>query len=278
MSKKKFDLSRGLKTVKTVITANSPVLLVGATITGVVATGVLAAKAGYKARGIVDEEKARRGAEAVADKTFDTYLEEKAAYEAAADLTTREKAELTWLCYAAPAITGASTIASCMGVHLIHTKRHAALAGLYAITAGKLDDYKDMAEEALGTKKQQEFQDRMAQKAVDGAPFDNRSVMMTGGHELCFDTWTSRYFMSSMSEIADVVNQCNALLIDDGELDLNTFYERLGLEGVPWGLDFGWSKAKTDKISINYGNVTAPDGRPAIAISFRNDPRPDFSR
>lgn len=259
MSKKKFNLSRGLKTVQSVITANSPVLLVGATITGVVATGFLAAKAGYKARGIVDAAQAERGPEAE-------------------PLTTKEKAELTWLCYAAPAITGASTIASCMGVHLIHTKRHAALAGLYAITAGKLDDYKDMAEEALGTKKQQEFQDRMAQKAVDGAPFDNRQVMTTGGHELCFDTWTSRYFMSSMSEIADVVNKCNELLIDDGELDLNTFYERLGLDGVPWGLDFGWSRAKTNKIAVNYGNVTAPDGRPAIAISFRHDPRPDLGR
>ena len=40
---KKFNLNRGLKTVRSVITANSPVLLVGATITGVVATGILSA-------------------------------------------------------------------------------------------------------------------------------------------------------------------------------------------------------------------------------------------
>lgn len=259
MPKKKFDLNRGLKTVKSVITANSPVLLVGATITGVVATGVLAAKAGYKARGIVDEAQAERGPEGT-------------------PLTTKEKTELTWLCYAAPAITGASTIASCMGVHLIHTKRHAALAGLYALTAGKLDDYKDMAEEAMGTKKKQEFHDKMAQKAADEAPFDNRTVIMSGGNQLCFDTWTSRYFMSSMAEIADVVNQCNAELIDDGELDLNAYYERLGMEGVPWGLDFGWSKAKTNKIGVTYGNVNAPDGRPALAVSFRHDPRPGHGR
>ncbi len=251
---KKFDISRGLRTVKTVITANSPVLLVGATITGVVATGVLAAKAGYKARGIVDEAQAEKGPE---------------------PLTTQEKAQLTWLCYAVPAVTGVSTIASCMGVHLIHTKRHAALAGLYAITAGKLDDYKDMAEEALTGKKKQEFNDRMAQKSADASGFDIREVVLVpGGSELCYDDWTGRYFMSSMSEIQRAVNEVNAMLIDEGELDLNTFYDRIGLTNIPSGLDFGWSKAKTDKIVLNYGNVNAPDGRPAIAISFRNDPRP----
>lgn len=259
MPKKKFDISRGVKTLKSVITANSPVLLVGATITGVVATGVLAAKAGYKARGIVDEAQAERGPEG-------------------APLTTQEKAKLTWLCYAVPAVTGASTITACMGVHFVHTKRFAELAGLYAITSGKLDDYKDMAEEALGTKKKQEFQDRMAQKSADAAGFDNREVLMTGGSELCYDDLTGRYFMSTMGEIQSVVNEVNSILIDEGEVDLNTFYDRLGLPNIPWGLDFGWSKAKTSKIALHYGNVNAPDGRPAIAISFRNEPSPQSSR
>lgn len=254
----KFNLQRSLKTVKSVITANSPVLLVGATITGVVATGVLAAKAGYKARGIVDEAQVEKGSE---------------------PLTPKEKVSLTWLCYAAPAITGVSTVASCLGVHLIHTKRHAALAGLYAITAGKLDDYKEAVEETLGTKKQQEFNDRMAQKSVDGNPLINNEVVMTsGGTELCFDDTTGRWFMSNMNLIAQAVNETNSLLVDDGEIDLNTFYDRIGLPPIPMGNDFGWSKAKTDKVAVVYGNVTAPDGRPAIAISFRNDPRPDMGR
>lgn len=257
---KKFDISRGLKTVKSVITANSPVLLVGATITGVVATGVLAAKAGYKARGIVDEAQAEKGPDAE-------------------PLTNKEKAQLTWLCYAVPAVTGASAIASCMGVHLVHTRRFAELAGLYAITSGKLDDYKDMAEEALSGKKKQEFNDRMAQKSADNANFNAREVVLVpGGTDLCYDEWTGRYFMSSMSEIHRAVNEVNAMFIDEGEVDLNTFYDRLGLPNVPMGLDFGWSKAKTNKIVLNYGNVNAPDGRPAIAISFRNDPRPDLGR
>lgn len=256
----KLNFNRSLRTVKSVITANSPVLLVGATITGVVATGVLSAKAGYKARGIVDAAQAEKGPDAE-------------------PLTLQEKTQLTWLCYAVPAVTGVSTVASCLGVHFIHTKRHAAIAGLYAVTAGKLDDYKDEIESALGIKKQQEFNDRMAQKSADGSPLINNEVVMTqNGTELCYDDWTGRWFHSNMNSIAGVVNEVNAILIDEGELDLNTFYDRLGLTNIPMGTDFGWQHSKTGKLSLIYGNITAPDGRPAIAISFRDAPKPQLGR
>lgn len=254
----KFNINRSLKTVKSVITANSPVLLVGATITGIVATGVLSAKAGYKARGIVDAAQAEKGPE---------------------PLTTQEKVSLTWLCYAVPAVTGASTVASCLGIHFVHNKRHAALAGLYAVTAGKLDDYKDEIESALGVKKQQEFNDRMAQKSADGSPLINNEVIMTSnGTELCYDDWTGRWFHSNMNSIASAVNEVNAILIDEGELDLNTFYDRLGLTSIPQGTDFGWQHSNVPKLALIYGNITAPDGRPAIAISFRDAPKPKLGR
>ena len=255
---KKLNLSRGMRTVKSVITANSPVLLVGATITGVVATGVLAARGGYKARGIVDAAQAEKGSE---------------------PLTKQEKVSLTWLCYAPAALAGATSISSCMGVHLVHTRRFAELAGLYAVTSGKLDDMKDEVEEMLTGKKQQELNDRLAQRSADGSPLINSEVVMTpNGTQLCYDDWTGRYFHSDMNAIASVVNEVNAILIDEGELDLNTFYDRLGLGPVPMGTDFGWSHSKTSKLALIYGNITAPDRRPAIAISFRDAPKPELGR
>lgn len=257
------NIARSLRTVKSVITANSPVLLVGATITGVVATGVLAAKAGYKARGIVVEEE-----------------EKRAFQELSEPLTTQEIAKLTWLCYASPVLTGASTIASCMGLHMIHTKRHAALAGLYAITSGKLDDYKEEAEKLLGTKKGQQLNDVMAQKAVDknDLSINNELTLVEGGSELCFDEWSGRWFMSNMAQINQALNETNALFIDEGELDLNTFYDRLGLSPIPMGTHFGWAKPKVNRLNLMYGSVTSKDGRPAIAITFRDEPKPELGR
>lgn len=120
-----INISSYVKTAKSVITANSPVLLLGTTIAGVVTTGVLAAKAGYKARGIVDEAEGRYKEE------FD---------EEFVVLTPQEKIQLTWLCYATAGISGAGTIASAVGTHTIHTKRANAMAALYAVTSNKLDD------------------------------------------------------------------------------------------------------------------------------------------
>lgn len=252
---KKFDVSRSMKTVKSVITANSPVLLLGASIAGVVATGVLAAKAGYKARGIVDEAQAEKGSE---------------------PLTTQEKVSLTWLCYAAPAITGVSTIASCTGIHLIHSKRNAMLAGLYAVTAGKLDDYKEEAEKLLGVKKSQQLTDTLSQKDADGSPIGvNNEIIINGaGTELCHDRMTGRWFMSSITQIDAAINEANGVLVDEGELTMNELYDRLGLPDVPFGMDLGWKRPETKKIGVNYGNVTSPDNRPAISITFHPAPKP----
>lgn len=244
-----MNLSSVVRTAKSVITANSPVLLVGTAVAGVVATGVLAAKGGYKARGIIDDARA--------DK--------------AEPLTTTEKVQLTWLCYAAPAITGVSTIASVVGVHTIHTKRHAALAGLYAITSTKLDDYREKAEELLGSKKTQELNNAVAQKAVDDDPIQNHEVIITGGgNELCYDDWSGRYFMGSVAKIESAVNEVNRRLMEDGDVTLNYFYENIGLPSASMGENFGWSGKK---IEARFGAVQSSDGRPAIGVWFQPEPK-----
>lgn len=245
-----MNLSSGLRTLQSVITANSPVLLVGTAVAGVVATGFLAAKGGYKARGILDEAEEEKGEE----------------------LTTTEKVQLTWLCYAAPTLTGASTIASVVGVHSIHTKRHAALAGLYAVTQGKLDDYREKAEELLGAKKTQELNTAMVQRSVDRNPIDDKEVLMVSdGTELCYDDWSGRYFMGSVTKIEAALNTLNRTLLDNGEASLNSFYDNLGLTSITMGDRFGWSGR--DQVEAKFAPVTTSDGRPAVGFWFRSEPK-----
>lgn len=247
-----MNLSNAVRTAKSVITANSPVLLVGTAVAGVVATGVLAAKGGYKARGIIEEAQELKGE----------------------DLTTNEKVQLTWLCFATPALTGASTIAATVGVHVIHNKRNAALAGLYAVASTKLDDYKEQAEELLGPKKTQALNDAVAQKTVDReGPFENNEVrMLTDGTELCHDATTGRWFMSSVNKIESAINDMNRRVLSSGEISLNEFYDQVGLEPIPWGETFGWNV----QIEPRFGNVTSSDGRPAISVWFHPEPRKDL--
>lgn len=249
-----MNISSSIKTVKSVITANSPVLLVGTAIAGVVATGILAAKGGYKARGIIDEATTEKGE----------------------PLSTQEAIKLTWLCYAIPAITGASTIISTVGVHTIHTKRHAALAGLYAVTSNKLDDFTEKAEELLGPKKTQALNDGVAQSGLERSDGDNNEVIITGqGTELCFDDLSGRFFYGSMAVIQNGINEVNRMLIEDGDATLNDYYDFIGLPLIPLGEDMGWSGPK---IEGRFGSVVSKDGRPAISAWFQPAPKPASGR
>jgi len=265
-----LNFSRGLKTARSVITANSPVLLVGAAVAGVVATGVLAAKGGYKARGIIDAAEKERTTLAIVDGEHVTTPGEP--------LTVQDKVKLTWLCYVPAVLAGAGSIASCLGVHMIHTKRQAALVAFYAMTASKLDEYQDKAEELLGAKKTQQLHDALAQKTLDEHPIDTSMITsIGGGTQLCLDMWTQRPFYSNMNKIDAVVNECNALLIDEGDLDLNTFYDRLeGLDPIPSGNEFGWSGKQ--RLAISYGSAINKGGEPVITISFRTDPKPNLGK
>lgn len=264
-----MNISSSIKTVKSVITANSPVLLMGTALAGVVTTGILAAKAGYKARGIVDAEQARRNEAA---------LELANGAVEAEPLSLQEKVQLTWLCYAVPAVTGASTIAATVGMHTIHTKRANAMAALYAVTSNKLDDYGQEAEKLLGAKKTQALNDEVAQKAIDRRePLVDNAVIITGrGDELCHDDWSGQWFRGSVANIEAAVNEINRKLIDQGEVSLNEFYELVGIKDIQMGERFGWNGA--DKVEVRFGNATTPDARPAIAFWFQHPPKDNLGR
>lgn len=249
-----MNLSSAVRTAKSVITANSPVLLVGTAVAGVVATGVLAAKGGYKARGIIEEAEAKRLA------------------NTEPPLEAKDKFQLTWLCYAAPALTGASTIASVVGVHTIHTKRHAALAGLYAVTTSKLDDYREKAEELLGPKKSQELTNAIGQKAMDGSTFENNEVIITDdGEELCYDEWSGRWFKGSLNKLEAATVEANRILLREGELSINDVYDLLGLPPIVSGANFGWPGGT--KLDLKAAGTTAPNGKPALTFWFQQEPK-----
>jgi hypothetical protein len=255
-----MNLSKGLNTARSIITANSPVLLVGTAVAGVVSTGVLAARGGYKARGIIDQAEGR-------------YVDIPPEQE----LTTVEKAQLTWPHYAVPAVTGASTIASVVGVHTIHTKRHAALAGLYAVTSGRLDDYREKAEELLGSKKTQELNNAIGQKAVDAHPIINHEVIvLQGGTELMFDDWSGRWFLGSVPIVEKAMSEVNLQLAEGSEVSLNDYYDHIGLKPIPMGVSFGWSAGS--RIEPSFGSVKTDEKEPrgAVSVSFRQDPKDNF--
>ena len=260
-----LKLTPYVKTAKNVITANSPALLVGTAIAGVISTAVLAARGGYKARGILDEAAKERAATVPPQPPLDTM----------------EKVKLTWLCYATPGVTAASSILSIVGLHTIHTKRHATMAAMYTVASGKLDTMTEEAEKLLGPKKAQDLTNAMAQKSADENPIDDNEVIITGeGKDLWYDEWSGRWFTSTLSKVQQAINEVNRAIIDDGEACLNDFYEFLGLRSIPMGSTHGWSKGEgaTPKVNGRYGAIRTTDGRAANSIYFHEIPLPNLGR
>jgi hypothetical protein len=60
-------------------------------------------------------------------------------------------------------------------------------------------------------------------------------TLVEGGTQLMLEMHTQRPMYSNMNKIDGAINECNAMLIDEGELDLNTWYDRIGLPNVPLG-------------------------------------------
>jgi len=94
------------------------------------------------------------------------------------------------------------------------------------------------------------------------------------------EEWTGRYFISNHDAIMRAVHETNGYLFGEGDVDLNTFYDQLGLEPIPMGTDWGWSG---DRINVVIGSAIAGPGAPpnmvgvpCMTLSFRNEPKPSF--
>lgn len=92
------------------------------------------------------------------------------------------------------------------------------------------------------------------------------------------DEWTGRYFFSNVQELGQAVNAANSVVISEGDVDLNTLYEYMGLEPIPMGNDWGWSG---DSVQLVYaGSLAGPGaprglaGTPCMIVRFRNEPKP----
>jgi hypothetical protein len=232
---------------------NSPILLTGFAIGGVVSTVALAIRATPKAL-----ERIR-------------FHEE----EMGAETTAISKLRIVWPFYIPTAVVGASTIACIVGAQSINARRQAALVGAFAITEGAFQEYKDEVVEVLGKNKEQKVRDDIVQKQVTENPPPAELTIIGSGNVLCLDSYTGRYFESTMEKIRAAENAVNEMLINgEAYLSLNEFYGMLNLPYTVVGEQVGFSVENL--LKIHFSTALTEDGRPCLAIEFRALPRQDY--
>lgn len=232
----------------------SPHLLFGAGIIGVIGTAVLASRATLKL-----SEKLDAAEQEIADVKSDL-KHRKGQYQK--DLTyvyTKNTIEIAKL-YAPAVALGVVSIGCLTGSHIQLTKRNTAVTAAYAAVSKAYDNYRDRVRKELGEDKELEVYhaatiekvmvDGKSQDIVVADPnkyspyariFDEGSIQYTKNAEL------NKLFVMAQQ------NYLNDLLHARGHVFLNEAYDSLGLERSSAGAVVGWVLDEGGDNYIDFG-------------------------
>ena len=149
---------------------NSPIVLTGAGVTGVVITAILAARAVPRALRIIEEEEELR--ETMADrraaKEHDILNKDyKEVYDRVYEpITKKDIFKLTWKCFIPSVLSGGVTIACIVGAERINSLKQAAMAASYEVLRSSYDDYRQHVRDSLDKKRFEELEDKIREDKV----------------------------------------------------------------------------------------------------------------
>lgn len=232
---------------------NSPTILTGVSVAGLLTTVIFAVRATPKAMDLIYNEQLYRS-----HKGDNKQILKKDIFL------------LTWKEYVPAAIMGTVTIVCIIGANSINLRRNAALVGLYSLTETTLKEYKHKIVEVLGEKKAQKVTDDIAQDTVARHPV--REVIVTGkGDTLCFEVLSARYFRSNIEAIRKVQNDINQQLLNDNYVSLNELYDALDLAHTKIGNDIGW-RIYDGQVEFRFSSTLTSDGTPCLVLDYVGDP------
>lgn len=230
-----------LQTVK----SNAPEILTAAGITGVVTTSYLAGKASYRASELM------RGSDIPEDRKE----------------RVKEYVKHTWRLYIPAGICGAVTIGCIVAASKGNGRRTAAAVAAYSVTEKAFSEYREKVVEQIGVNKEQKIRDEITQERVARYPTTSREVIVVGGgHVLCCEQFTNRYFRSDHETIRQAVNEINSRIIHSMYVSLSEFYDLLGLPHTSVSDNLGWDSDRL--LDLNISSVFAEGGEPCLAFDY----------
>jgi hypothetical protein len=255
-----MDLSNIATRLSKLVTDNSPVILTGVGVAGMVTTAYLTGKATFKAAEIISD----------AQVAMDVAGEGQ-------ELDIREKIELVWRVYVPAAGTAAITATAIICANRIGTRRAAAMAAAYALSEKALVEYKDKVVQKIGENKAREIRDELAQDRVTANPASTREIVITsGGDVLCYEAFTGRYFKSDMESLKKAQNDLNYRVLNDYYASLTDFYNLVGLSPTTYSDEVGWNSDKM--LELEFSTTMSDDNRPCISVGFAVTPIRGYSR
>lgn len=237
-----------------------PMILSVVSVVGLAATVVTAVRATPKAVKIIEAKKAEK----------DDIL------------TVKETVKATWKCYIPAAAIGVGTAACILGANALNRKAQASLASAYALVSNAYGKYKDKVVELYGKEAHDKIISSIAAEKSNTMPitagsFVKNSCLDFGEKEeemLFYDVFSERYFTSTMSKVLQAEYHLNRNYVIGGGVEINQFYDFLGISRVDGGDDVGWScfDGEIQWIDFNHTKTTTDDGLEVHVIDMVFEP------
>lgn len=254
---------------------NSPVILTGLAIVGVISTAYAAYKAGPRADKIL---------EAYRKDIRDCHPNDKEARMAVVGETVKKMVPVV----APTIIMGGTTIACIIGSHSVSSRRIAALSAAYSLSETTVKNLNSKMEDMLGEKKARAIKDSIMKDKLKADSEKDKKILSDGqlvipndGTVLCKDLYSGRLFYSNAEKIKQAIAKCSYEIISDMYISLNDFYEAIDspqLPRIPMGEDLGWNIDDTinGKLPITLAALLTDDNKPCLCIDYDISVRDDF--
>lgn len=258
---KNSGLSQTISRQALKVRKNSPHIMFGAGIVGMVGTVVLASKATLKLEEAIEETEDLK---AKAHFARDTKPEDYSEQDLKKDLTivhARQVGKIVKL-YSPAAAVGVASIGLLTGAHVTMNRRNAGLMAAYVTVDKSFREYRERVAKAVGVDKEREFRfgtDKLEKVVEDdkGKKTEKKVKVAEGTSEYgkFFDSsnpnWTytrenSLFFLKMQQQYFN--NQLQAR----GHVFLNEVYDALGLDRTSAGAVVGWVRGNGDDF-IDFG-------------------------
>lgn len=254
---------------------NSPIILAGFAIAGVISTAYSAYKAGLRADKILKEYR---------EDMRDCHPNDKEAKKAVIGETIKKMTPVV----APSIIMGGATIACIVGSNSVSNRRIAALSAAYTLSESTVKNLNSKMEEMLGEKKARAIKDsimkdklKMDSEKDKKILEDGTAIIPSDGTVLCKDLYSGRLFYSNAEKINQAITKCSYNIISEMYVSLNEFYEAIGspqLTPIPMGDDLGWNidDVQNGRLPITLSALLTDDNKPCLCIDYDISVRDDY--
>lgn len=238
---------------------NSPAILTAVAVSGTVATAVLTGKASFKAAEILNVYRYDQ------DPNAELFIPKK------------EAVKLVWKEYIPAAAGLALTISSVVLINQIGTRRAAGLAAAFGVSEKAFSEYKDKVAETIGKQKEQKVRDDVAQDRVTKNPPPASQVFLSDESKvLCYESYTGRYFQSSMEDLKAAQNNLNYQVNNQYYASLSDFFDLIGLERTTLSDEVGWNS--DELLEVSFSTTITEHQKPCLVLDFKVVPIRDYHR